>query len=1168
MQGNHLFKLPNQPIKPGGRQSPAGNALLRKKLIKTLNLRNITVKELPPTSDRNRVSRRTSFETSKIDDELNNSRTEILSTRSRNNNHRQTFQHNERFASQLPNLSKDYSGKKKDLATLNTTLTNTQNIKPSKKFMAVTGTIWYQDHKINRGFNTSRLSMNNGLSCKDQSFWTKHKGLMETDRSFSLNRKKGKNKFNNELAQTGYQPDISDRNSVFRDSSGFRDTPAFNDTSPFKDNIPFKDASGFRDTTTIFKDTTSAFRIDQTPARIQNSCISSSLINNYMNQQLQKSCRSGVFQEDFSNAVEMLELGKDEHQIKLDNMLLSAVEDDTPDPNLKFEDVFQETKKFLPMVREHRLKAGLPRLVDMLETRFCFLYADCTNQKWPVKIVTDLPAVLFYYYVNYESIDDLRERKVSISSPEEVTSMIASLRSPFTDRASSPMRNRQNESLTNWNSLKSPVTERQQDETRLAKKNIKRKSKHIHKFRKPCYSYRDEKIQGNCITIDQPRESDGSLKEVDYIVIQVRCDKPVRFCMSISYYNERFASFNPTRDECFSDEVKAGLFGSLDKVDETIGVLNHQKKQKIKEVLNKNIAIVGEYVEYKNKVRNQIKSALVKNTQENRERHFQNRKDDLKRKGIFSKRNERIKKEAEIARQEREKAIVLWKKLYLWKWLYHFYAIMEKINLDFEVRLATYKEAVEQNRKVCQIQKAYKIRFNFYSNKESRNGKLVNNGLNQLARHIKAYTKHKVLDCVQKFFVAAVTPWRLKMTNIQFILIIKSIQTKLRKHMVKKNENIGIVESAWTSELIKLVEREGDYKKMGINYNLDDQQHIGLDIRQKICSHLYNRQLLTYVDERYEEIEKVNDTKQKKKVDLLGKKEGEELESDHMVPEIGDVRIGSAIMKQNLNDPKISQSRRSNQVNLSILPEINESAENKETPLTTETVQQDSNLQELASQDVLKVDDDINKPQQSSRLIEMMERSARRISRRDLRDSRRSIILSQQNNIPEATLPQMLFDEDCGNYDFSNVNLWKCFEGTRAAELYHIAQIKKDQILELEREFDKKQQLRVEKSYHSPVKKRKKRKKQDSSLSKKNELVESTNSVEQKSTFLQHLSQDIEVVEEDMSKNQKWQETIEKLKLFNFKETKKFELSIDKDLLRAFVLVTIDYSSELKYLQF
>ena len=66
--------------------------------------------------------------------------------------------------------------------------------------------------------------------------------------------------------------------------------------------------------------------------------------------------------------------------------------------------------------------------------------------------------------------------------------------------------------------------------------------------------------------------------------------------------------------------------------------------------MDKNIAIAVEYVDYKNKVREQIKSALVKNTQENRERHFQNRKDDLKRKGIFSKRNERIKKDAEIAR--------------------------------------------------------------------------------------------------------------------------------------------------------------------------------------------------------------------------------------------------------------------------------------------------------------------------------------------------------------------------------------------------------------------------------------------------------------------------------------------------------------------------------------
>lgn len=305
----------------------------------------------------------------------------------------------------------------------------------------------------------------------------------------------------------------------------------------------------------------------------------------------------------------------------------------------------------------------------------------------------------------------------------------------------------------------------------------------------------------------------------------------------------------------------------------------------------------------------------------------------------------------------------------------------------------------------------------------------------------------------------------------------------------------------------------------------------------------------------------------RKKVDLLGKKEGEELDPDHMVPETSDVRKNSAIMKQNLNDPKISQSRRSNQVNLSVLPEINESVENKETPLITEEIQPDSNLQESALQDVLKVDDSINRPRQSSKQIEELERSAQEVSRRELRNSRRSIILSQQNNIPESTLPQMLFDEDCGNYDYSSANLWKCFEGTRAAELYHIAVIKCDEIVGLEREFDKKQQQKLEKSSQSPVKAKKKRKKQDSSLTRKNKLAESLNSVTQKSQLLQNLSQDLEVVE-DRSQNQKWQDTIERLKLFNFKEAKKFELSIDKDLLRAFVLVAIEYSAELKYLQF
>merc|ERR1712196_151291 len=130
-------------------------------------------------------------------------------------------------------------------------------------------------------------------------------------------------------------------------------------------------------------------------------------------------------------------------------------------------------------------------------------------------------------------------------------------------------------------------TERTFDEKRLTKNVKKSKNKYIDKFRKPCYSYRDDKIIGNCITIDQPKDNNGQPKEVDYIVMQVKCDKPVRFCMSISYWNERNDKFNPNKDEVFSDEIKEGLFGSLDKVDEAIMELSRAKKARIKDTLEK-----------------------------------------------------------------------------------------------------------------------------------------------------------------------------------------------------------------------------------------------------------------------------------------------------------------------------------------------------------------------------------------------------------------------------------------------------------------------------------------------------------------------------------------------------------------------------------------------------
>ena len=95
---------------------------------------------------------------------------------------------------------------------------------------------------------------------------------------------------------------------------------------------------------------------------------------------------------------------------------------------------------------------------------------------------------------------------------------------------------------------------------------------------------------------------------------------------------------------------------------------------------------------------------------------------------------------------------------------------------------------------------------------------------------------------------------------------IKKMQIRWRRHLSVKKLAIEQITSMWSKEIITLVEKQADYKAMGVNYNMDNLELIDYDLRMEIIRYLVDMQLLRFVDARYASYKAKADIKQEKMV--------------------------------------------------------------------------------------------------------------------------------------------------------------------------------------------------------------------------------------------------------------------------------------------------------------
>jgi ribonucleotide reductase alpha subunit len=160
-----------------------------------------------------------------------------------------------------------------------------------------------------------------------------------------------------------------------------------------------------------------------------------------------------------------------------------------------------------------------------------------------------------------------------------------------------------------------------------------------------------------------------------------------------------------------------------------------------------------------------------------------------------------------------------------------------------------------ENKLVGKIQIQYRHRMTLAPDKKISDMVRVRNIFRLRSSVLRAHFYDMAKEVVGEFIDSLIMPYKTKYMCLQFILGIKNMQRRWLKHLEKKREVLEHFELMWEKFLIRLADREEDYKKMGITYNLENVKFISMEVRGKIAAHLFDRQILRYIDAKYERLE-------------------------------------------------------------------------------------------------------------------------------------------------------------------------------------------------------------------------------------------------------------------------------------------------------------------------
>lgn len=816
------------------------------------------------------------------------------------------------------------------------------------------------------------------------------------------------------------------------------------------------------------------------------------------------------FKNDYKDSVKMIDNANVIHVPKV------QTDDNISQENIT-KQMFENSKfKQYPF---YELHDGIPKSIDFLISNGTYIFIDCHKKRFPAKIIVDDKKTEFEFFVKF---DNKADPKFMFTKKEKATKKfwqeIAHKRQQHQNTTvnessfqySTPNKNMSSTEYGHKTSNTKLHQQNLQMKNYSANANIFQSSKvQFETLVKPSNTFFDLSQKGNCIIdieipdlqtlkrnaiLQKHEEHSKDLDVVDYqnedqdytaknneknskgehsynyMVILIICKKPTRASFSISFTNNKVVhKFKNHMSDAFDHKELQNLFGdNILQYKDEIKIIKDKKKIGQNHVLQNNMVIAENYRLHKV---NNIELSL--NKLNDRQNHAANKmrimyRENIDRKLIFQQSNARLKEESRLSEERQINNLIIYCQKYSWTVLLGFYKLMivtkymltkARKQSDYDMKLRTAASTIQRK-----YRKKFTHRHDSTCGKFRSNLIILKSAQNLRAGFVFPLYHTDAKNCTGTFFRKICKVKRQLHYTQDFILMIKRIQRRFRKHIQVRNQSIENIEQEWTKQVIKLAENEKYYKDIGLNYDLDNQSLITPEVRREMVTQQVDIQLLRYVDQKFtnmkkkkiksvkvlntpsQDIDKVNEKMQEKETNL-------QQDTIHEQK----IKDGKFILNDSISHRSLKQS----------IKEVGSKIGLIQTP--KKDIQENKRVEDLDSKKISLLFKKPIKTHQSGVLpregiltedVEEDDKASNQCSRSDSEGNER-VEPKEVQEKPKLSNDFLMLFVNVAKYVFESTYMWKKLYDSTIYGLYQNAQQKAPEIVKLENAYQEKQKLKL-----------------------------------------------------------------------------------------------------------
>jgi hypothetical protein len=226
----------------------------------------------------------------------------------------------------------------------------------------------------------------------------------------------------------------------------------------------------------------------------------------------------------------------------------------------------------------------------------------------------------------------------------------------------------------------------------------------------------------------------------------------------------------------------------------------------------------------------------------------------IERRKKFQRRNSEMRHDNEEARVLSIKKQQDFCGAYVWLTMIYFFESMERLQRYHREKVYLREQFSIYIKYIIKIQRKIREVQTSWPTKDQSNLARTKYGIHLRTQWMRGFVYERAKEVAGEFIKTLLVPRKAYFFLLQYVLIIKNLKIRLKKHMKTKKRLIAQLNDKWNAELMNLVNGQTELSKMKVNFDLGNVKFVSTEMRIGVITHVVNRQLLRYTDVRYESL--------------------------------------------------------------------------------------------------------------------------------------------------------------------------------------------------------------------------------------------------------------------------------------------------------------------------